>query len=113
MPNGKPPKQVQVGAIPYAVIVDEAAINKAKADENDLECWARNFPAQQKIVLDPTLGPDFMAETLLHELIHLALHHAGTDDLTSEQLERVCSSAASSLLGVLRANPALVTFLLG
>lgn len=113
MTISKPPKTIQVGAINYKVICSEAAINKASV-ESKSGSWGRHDPGKQQILLDPGLESDFMAEVLLHELIHVSLYHAGTDeDLSEEQTERVCNSVSSTLLSTLRANPDLVTFLMG
>lgn len=107
----KPPKSIKVGAINYSVVCSEAEINKASVEAKS-GSWGRHDPGKQLILLDPNLKGDFMAEVLLHELVHVSLYHAGTDeDLSAEQLERVCNSVSSSLLGALRDNPELVRFL--
>lgn len=111
MAEAKPPSKVQVGAIPYSVVVDEAAINKACVEERSNR-FGQHDPGTQTITLDPKMGSDFAAEVLLHEIVHVTLYHNGTDeDLEPKQLERVCSAVSSQLLDCLRRNPQLVRFL--
>jgi predicted SprT family Zn-dependent metalloprotease len=92
-------------------VVDEAAINKECVEARDSR-FGSHDPATQTITLDPKMGPDFMAEVLLHEITHILLYHGGTDeDLEKEQLERICNAVSAGLLDCLRRNPALVKYI--
>lgn len=103
---------LQVGAIRYSVVVDEAAINRQSVEAREGR-FGNHDAASQTFTLDPKMEPDFTAEVLLHEITHAVLYHAGTDeDLSREQLERVCNSVSAGLLDVLRRNPALVKYLI-
>lgn len=66
---------------------------------------------QQLIKLRPGQGPDYEADTVLHEAIHAMLSHAPID-LEHELEEKVCLVLAPALLDLLRRNPKLVAYLL-
>jgi hypothetical protein len=109
----KPPAKVQVGPYLYSVVVDEAAINKASVESQSWRIGDSNH-GKLIITLDPSMAPDMMASVLLHEIEHACLAQVGADeDLTKEQLERVCNATSTMLLDTLRRNPKLVEFLIG
>lgn len=108
----KLPKTVQVGPIRYAIVADEVEINKERVEAEDGR-WGSIDTKGQRIVLDPTMGPDFTGEVLLHELTHAFLYHSGAEEnLSKLQLEQVCNAVSHMVLATLRSNPTLVNFLL-
>lgn len=56
------------------------------------------------------LPPETTAETLLHEVLHMALYAAGTE-LDTDEEEKVVRPLSMMLFRVLRDNPQLVEFL--
>lgn len=107
--EAKPPATVQVGPYLFEIIFDENEVNR-QAVKDKRTLYGQMEPKEQRIYLDPTQGPDMLADTLLHELMHAALIPL---DLDEDLEERAVSVAATSLLDTLRRNPKLVTFLLG
>lgn len=70
-------------------------------------------PDELIIRLDPERPHTGVAETLLHEVIHMAWHQTSlrcTPDLVDHE-EPIVTALAPVLLGVLRANPQLVAYL--
>ena len=100
--SGRPafPQRVQVGAITYTLTYD--------ATMGDL---GETQPDKQRIALRPGQAPDYLADTVLHELLHAMLAHTPLD-LTHEQEEAICLTLAPALLDTLRRNAALADFLL-
>ncbi len=90
----EPPSTIQVGPLRFT----EAG--------NAGHCrWER-----QIIALDAGAPHDAKAVVVLHEVIHACLAALAVDDDTEEAVTR---HLGHSLLGVLRANPTLVTYLTG
>jgi hypothetical protein len=73
----------------------------------------QTFVAHQRIEIDTDLGPDQERDTLLHEICHAIVKLTGHrhTTLTDKQEEAVVGCLAYALLGVLRANPALVAWM--
>ena len=75
---------------------------------------------ERVIMLCSATVPDTQRETMLHELLHQALHLAGLTvahddveaDIATELEERTVIRLTPILLGVLRENPRLLSFLL-
>lgn len=71
-------------------------------------------PDEEKLLLDPLLGPMKERETLLHEVRHGVWHYlALSDDFSDKQEEKVIRRETPALLEVLRRNPRLAKYLLG
>lgn len=108
-----PPPVVQVGPMRYEVVVDELAILKAGLDEEadlDGQCDER----AQRIVLNPTLGPDSQVEAFTHELLHALCFLTGVDHvLGMDKVENMIRSLSPALLDMLRRNPDVVVYLTG
>ena len=101
-----PPSTIKIGPFRYAVTVDAR-----KPDDCDENCTGHIVTHKQTIWVEANQGSDQMADTLLHEVLHGCWFlSAGSDDGDDEKfIVRV----SSVLLGVLRDNPNLVTFLVG
>lgn len=108
----KLPASIQIG--PYLVTVTrgQAAIDRQSITSGSR--LAGHFdPEAQRITLDPALGPDMLAETLLHEVMHGVSEAVGKPLGTDgEDEERMIRALAPVLLDTLRRNPSLAAFLL-
>jgi len=60
------------------------------------------------IFIRKTQSEDRMVETLLHELIHVALFHAGIDDHD----ESLINALSHNLLSLMRQNPELFDYII-
>lgn len=103
------PTLIVVGPKRYRVVVDANAIAVAGQRERaglDGHCDY----AAQVITIEPNLGPDSMAEVLLHEVIHAVLEQASSG-LNADQQEAAAHALGNGLLDVLRRNPALTAYL--
>lgn len=107
----KPPPTVQLGPVRYEVLVDEFEILKAGLEqEADLDghCDER----AQRIVLNPELSPDVLAESFLHELLHALCFLTAVDHtFGADKVETMIRSLSPALLDALRRNPDVVAFL--
>lgn len=104
------PKTIDVGPYRYRVVVDGDAIARVSVADGAPALAGHHDPAAQVITIDPALGPDAMAETLLHEVLHASLEQV-PNDLTTAEEEGLVLGLGFVVLDVLRKNPALVTFL--
>jgi len=68
-------------------------------------------PVNLRLMVNPNMPPDQIADTLLHEMLH-AIWYTVQAGLDEDEQERVVGSIASTLLDTLRRNPSLVAFLL-
>ena len=103
-----PPKKVRIGHAFFDVKTDPATVldlatnnNSGESDGNRLVLKVRpDYPFQT------------VAETLLHEILHMCLFVTGTDQMLEDDVEeKVVRPMAMALFGVLRDNPKLVQFL--
>jgi len=106
------PSEVVVGPFTYAVLSDELAAAKAKADSESIDNVGLHDSAKQTITVDPAQGPDSLASTVLHEVLHAIWYGVGLQESDAkEQEERVVSAITHPLLDTLRRNPDLVKYL--
>lgn len=111
------PTTLQIGHLRYTVVVDDNEINRHNTQDR---CDYAGFSnaSTQRIVLRSDLAPDYEAETVLHELVHQCLRAAGCDPDADGKAgvadveERTVRALSGPLLGALRANQDLVTYLL-
>ncbi|OLT26528.1 hypothetical protein BJF83_20805 [Nocardiopsis sp. CNR-923] len=110
------PDRVRVGHLHLQVLIDQGAIDAA-SEERDGPLSGYSDAEQQRIVLAPGAGPDFEAETLLHELLHMCLRVSGRDPNEDAKAEvddieeSTVNSMSGPLLAILRDNPDLVAYL--
>lgn len=97
------PRHVAVGPHRYRIVLDAAGLLTAG------ELSGYTDTATLVIGLAGGQAPSQLAESLLHELTHAVLDGAG---LGVELEERIAGTVGRELLAILRANPAVVRFLL-
>lgn len=114
MADAKIPTHVQVGPWKITVVCDAAELAKEQAKARDGRVGSYDSNGQ-RVIIDPDLGPDQTAGTLLHEVLHACFSTAGLDgeDLkNSEDVEEaVVRSLEPILLDTLRRNPSLIAYL--
>jgi hypothetical protein len=106
------PTLIKVGCLRYPVVEDR---------ELALEHYSGMHHAfLQKIRVDPLQGPDHKRVTVLHEVGHAVLRHAGFDqgqlgdgggDERRKMVEALFEALFPGLVGVLEDNPDLVRYL--
>lgn len=106
----KRPEHIQVGPYGCRVLADVGALLATQLACGDRRVGSFSNHALT-ITIDPTMAPDMQAETLLHETLHAVLEAAGMPG-GKHDVEEWLQHATPGLLGVLRANPALVAYLL-
>lgn len=107
----KPPAHIQVGPIRYQVKTDKQAVDK-ECREQGSDAVGFCTEHKQLILLDPDQGPDSMAETLLHEVLHAVVVLVGlSNEWKESREERVVRRLAPALLDLIRRNPKLVAYL--
>jgi hypothetical protein len=106
------PKSIVVGAYTYSVEVDQTAIDAASREQGTRLSGSADH-LRQCIALDPSLGPDALAETLMHECLHAMFQQAGCHGMDNEDVERIVVLAGHQLVEFVRDNPELVAFVMG
>lgn len=104
------PKNVQISAFNYTICVDQDYLDKEGAERGTTlvglsEC------KPQKITISEA-ADDFMADTLLHEILHQCLIVTGVDVKNRKVEEQLISTITPMLLDTLRRNPEVVKYLL-
>lgn len=111
------PTSIKVGHKRFAVARDDDTVERL-AEETEVMLAGASNDHTARIALVSGVPHDTEAETLLHEIIHLALRASGCwpDDirpgrhgLTVE--EQVVAAITRPLLGVIRDHPEVVKFL--
>lgn len=106
------PDTIQVGPRRYSVVVDRSLMDRESVVYGS-QLAGNCDHEKQVITLDPDLGSDCAAETLLHEVIHAVNNLVGINvHLSRDDEERVTNALAPALLDTMRRNPALVKFLI-
>lgn len=100
------PRLIRVGAYRYAVTFKKGMGRLGETDSN-----------KGTITLQPGQGPDYLADTLLHEVLHACWWRTfaatGLEFVSQPQEESIIAALTPTLLEVLRDNPVLVKFLTG
>lgn len=65
---------------------------------------------KDKICIDRTLKPKVMANTLLHEIMHLIAHHYHWE-VPAKDEERICETTGNALSDLFTQNPKLVEYI--
>lgn len=109
----KPPKKVQVGPYRLDILVNQILLDVVNAATGDGVTGVGRCDIEQgRLIISPKLGPDAMAETVLHEIVHAINYASGlNDELGADVEEKVTRMIATPLLDVLRRNPGLVRYL--
>lgn len=107
----KVPDSFVLGPHHYRICLDPAEFNAVQVAEK-AGLMGRHDPTTLTIHLEPLMVTDIRCTTFLHELVHACLYHGGVSpELDKETEERVCDSVGLLLLGFLRDNPEMVTYL--
>ena len=99
------PSVIILGPHTYEVRTDVESIRQLRAEERRGDSFADLLYLR----LDTDLPRTSLAETLLHEAMHIAWHQAGVTD--SDDEERTVTALAPRLLELLRRNPEVVAYL--
>jgi len=102
--------QIQIGPIVYQVIISNRAIerlNRASGGSSRGEV----HHTKQDMVIDSADGPDRIAETLLHEILHGIFRVYSLEDKEAD--ESFIRLLSPILLDTLRRNSEVTDFLLG
>ena len=106
------PSTVQIGPLRFRVIADKEELRAVRQQYfiSD-ETVGLMHGLTQRILLDPDVAPDEIADTLLHEVLH-ACFHTSRAGLGEKREEKAVRAVCTLLLDTLRRNPELVAFLL-
>lgn len=100
----RPPSKVRVGQMTYSVeFVDD--LTQVEDGRRLSGCLLHE---EQRIFVKTGDGPDWTRDTLLHEVLHAAFFAAG---VAGGDNELAVSRLTPVLLGFLRDNPKLITYL--
>lgn len=96
------PKKIRIGGIDHPIKYKDNLRN-----ENDERLYGQIDLSASVITLssDPAAGKERITETLLHEIIHGVLYHAGVTEFEDE--EHVCNVVSRGLYQVIADNPTL------
>lgn len=109
------PDTVKIGPFTYSIVVDQAAIDRC-GQQSGANLDGNTDANTQTITVRPEMPPEREADTVVHELLHAAIEHAGLncrgplEDHGAE--EQVVNTLSPWLLGALRDNPQLVDYLM-
>ena len=105
------PDSIQIGPYRFRVEATQSAIDRQRVESGRQNRVGQLDIRHALIHVDPTLQPDVLADTLLHEVLHGVWAAVG---LPEEKLEaeQVVGALTPLLLDTLRRNPALVDYLL-
>lgn len=110
------PPSILIGHLRFAVKMSQEEINQENCNlKSDLAGFGST--TRQVIGLRPDIAPDYMAEVLLHEVLHQCLRAANCDPSRDAEAglkdveERAVAAMAGPLLQTLRDNPVLVRYL--
>lgn len=103
------PAVINIDDVPYVVVVVPSD-GSVKADPNEDGGYEART---QTIEIRAGLPAHYERNTLLHEVLHACWEHGGLNvhDRPAPTEEEAVSSLAYRLIQVLRANPALVAYL--
>lgn len=98
------PSRVKIGPLTYAI--EYMPLSKAAKRSLNGECDNQNL----KIQVFETLPPNLSAEIMLHEILHACYHSADLCDDDKE--EKIVTTMARQLAGVMKDNPDMVAWLM-
>ena len=108
MPTSRLPRSLRIGPYTYTLRVDDAAILAYQAQAGEIVGALTHLESFEMKFASTSSGPS----TVLHEVLHVLMDQSGlAQRLGDEREEDTIQSLDHLLLGVLRANPALVAYL--
>lgn len=104
------PDLLHLGCHEYTVNASEEAAEWLRQNERRGEA----FPDKLLIRIDPAGPHTIIAETLLHEMLHICWDHAALNELDqlSQHEEHIVDALTPLILQLLRRNPDLADYLL-
>lgn len=106
----KLPDKVQISAFTYIISADQEYLDK-EGEERGEKLVGLSEHEAQKITISEAAN-DFMADTLLHEIIHQCIRVTGIEIKNEKMEEHLICVMTPVLLDTLRRNPTVVKYLL-
>ena len=105
----KPPSAIQVAAIRYSLREARDPEENAALEDD----WGRTDHKIQRILFKPGQGPDVLADTVFHELLHCCIFNSGCVAIipSKDEEEKLVRALTPVLLDAMRRNPRLTDFL--
>jgi hypothetical protein len=114
MTQKKMPKEVKIGPYKFQIKNDKPSMDSARVRFESIEAIGFTSTHEQCIYVDPELGEDMRAETLLHEIIHGICEATGISSSFDEKEEETfIATVTPLLLDVLRSNGEVIDYMLG
>ena len=107
----KLPSHVQISAFNYTISVDQDYLDKEGAERGKTLVGLSELN-DQKITISEA-ADDYMADTLLHEILHQCIMVTGIEIRNLKLEEQLITTITPMLLDTLRRNPEVVEYLLG
>ena len=107
------PKTVKVGPFTYVITIDQPEVDHESV-EHQAKFAGFSDHMTGRIVIAEGLGADHERETLLHEIIHIAMAASGLTSRSGEHTnEDFVAGTSPFLFAALKDNPNLTAYLLG
>jgi len=103
------PTEIWVGAKPYQVVYDKAAMD-AESVKREHRLLGLSQHTNLRIIINNEVPEQILRDTLIHEMLHCLWIDAGMDELESLTEEQIISCLAPRLVSVLRVNPELLKY---
>jgi len=100
-----------MGPYTFRVTTDPDVIAAASSEGRDAAGFSTLTASIIGIDVAPPRSHAFCADTLLHELIHMALAVSGWQAPDEDAEERIVLAISTNLLGCLRDNPEVISYL--
>jgi hypothetical protein len=105
------PKRIKMGPYTFKVTTDPAVLDAVAGSSGHVAGFS-TLTAELIGIGDSNLHSHaYKADTLLHELVHMAFSVNGFGFESTEAEEKVVLALTTNLLHMLRENPAVVTYL--
>src|SRR3990167_3729461 len=102
------PKKIKAGGITYTLSRNSSTQDYLDAKNR----WGETDHEKQTVVFSTKTTEERLAETFLHEVLHIALFNSVAIE-TSELEERVVGELSPHLYAIFKANPQILHYFLG